>query len=418
MANTKISQLPLWSGTARELRWFVMNNSGETETYKFSGYSAQLIPGTGTSSYRTPDGTASGTNSIAVGNGAGASGTNTISIGNGSIAGTSTIGIGNNLNAITNSSVAIGSALYSNGNFGVMIGNDLAGYTNCVVIGGQSRATGSGGITIGMSNDNNAGVESSILGYNNKISNETYASVLYDLGGSYNNIVASNSFIGFKTTNRNYNSIFGGDSNIIIASGNSNTIIGGVSNTTSGDTSNTFIVNGNSLKSIKTGDVIINSSGNTITGTGTYKQLIGGSGNTISGSYSGVSMINCFGRTATTDNATFVENLHIYRTPSTQVQPVVSGTTFTCDVNNGAKAQFYLTGSSTINITNVRDGQSFMIKTQTNGPITTTWSSTGYTFYFRDEIRNPGNTTIDIWTFEVFGNAIYGSRGHNYGIQL
>lgn len=237
MANTKISALPTWSGTARDLRWFVMNNSGQTETYKFSGYSAQLIPGTGTSSYKTPDGTASGTNSIAIGNGAGASGTGTISIGGGSIAGTNTVGIGNNLNSITNGSVAIGSALYSNGNFNIQIGNDIAAYTNCVVIGGTSRATGDGGITIGISNDNNNGVASSILGYNNQISNKTYASVLYDLGGSYNNLVASNSFIGFKTTNRNYNSIFGGDSNVIIASGNTNTIVGGFNNTISGTTS-------------------------------------------------------------------------------------------------------------------------------------------------------------------------------------
>ena len=40
MANTKISQLPSYTGTAADLRWFVMNNSGETETFKFSGYTS------------------------------------------------------------------------------------------------------------------------------------------------------------------------------------------------------------------------------------------------------------------------------------------------------------------------------------------------------------------------------------------
>ena len=211
----------------------ILNFSGATITSGGTGQAnititaeGGLVNGTGTSSLKQKNGltttpaTASGTNTIAIGNGAGASGTGDISIGTGSVSGGNTIGIGNNLNSIANQSVAIGSALYGNGNLCVMIGNDLAAYTNCVVIGGTSRATGNGGITIGMSNDNNEGVESSILGYNNKISNETYASVLYGLGGSYNNIVASNSFIGFNTTNRNYNSIFGGNSNIIIASGN------------------------------------------------------------------------------------------------------------------------------------------------------------------------------------------------------
>jgi hypothetical protein len=35
-----ISNLPSYTGTAADLRWFVMNNSGETTTYKYSGYSS------------------------------------------------------------------------------------------------------------------------------------------------------------------------------------------------------------------------------------------------------------------------------------------------------------------------------------------------------------------------------------------
>lgn len=51
MANTQISQLPSYTGTAADLRWFVMNNSGETISYKFSGYTSQIIPATGVESY-------------------------------------------------------------------------------------------------------------------------------------------------------------------------------------------------------------------------------------------------------------------------------------------------------------------------------------------------------------------------------
>jgi len=51
MANTKISALPTWSGTARDLRWFVMNNSGQTETFKFSGFTSPFRPSNGTNSF-------------------------------------------------------------------------------------------------------------------------------------------------------------------------------------------------------------------------------------------------------------------------------------------------------------------------------------------------------------------------------
>jgi hypothetical protein len=233
----------------------ILNFSGATITSGGTGQAnititaeGGLVNGTGTSSLKQKNGltttnaTASGTNSIAIGNAAGASGTGTISIGTGSVSGSNTIGIGNNINSIGNAGVGIGSALYANGQFSIQIGNDLAASTGSVVIGATSRATGTNSITIGSSNDQNIGVESSILGYNNQISNRTFASVLYDLGGSYNNIFASNSFIGFRTTNRNYNSILGGDSNIIISSGNSNTIIGGVSNTISGTTSGATLI--------------------------------------------------------------------------------------------------------------------------------------------------------------------------------
>ena len=126
-------------------------------------------------------------------------------------------------------------------------------------------------------------------------------------------------------------------------------------------------------------------------------------------------MLGCSGRTASADNTTYVENLHTYRTPSTQVQPISSGTTFTCNLENGGKSQFYITGTSTINITNVRDGASFMIKTQTDGNYVMTWTATGgYTFVFEGGIKDPGNNVTDIFVFEVFGSVIYGNRRHNY----
>jgi hypothetical protein len=153
---------------------------------------------------------------------------------------------------------------------------------------------------------------------------------------------------------------------------------------------------------------------NDITGTGSYNNIWGGKDNVINNK-TYASMIGCSGRTASASTTTYVENIHAFRTPSTEVQPVLSGTVFTCNLELGGKSQFYITGTSTINITNVRDGASFMIKTQTDGNYVMTWTALdGYTFLFEGGLKDPGNTTIDLFVFEVFGSVIYGSRRHNF----
>jgi hypothetical protein len=390
-----------------------MNNSGETTTYKFSGYTSQFRIGSSGNSiiptYLTPD-KALGIYDFVVGE------SNYISSneGNNAVVG----GKNNRITANSYSLVSGGlnnavSGYYSaligglnnslNGNYSITFGgfsNVISNSTNAFIIGGNNNTYagtnegGGCGIIGGTTNtlSNIAGYGLTILGgYNNRYKNGT------NLGGNLS---------------YSFGTILGGSTNKIEnTTANTNganafpLILGGLSNTISGNDTNP-----------SSGVSIINSFSSTITSS-SGSTILGGNNNTISGK-TDVVMLGTSGRTATRSTSTFVENIHIYRTPSTEVQPISSGTTFTCNLDNGAKAQFYLTGSSTINITNVRDGQSFMIKTQTNGNYTTTWSSTGYTFYFRDEIRNPGNNTIDIWTFEVFGNVIYGSRGHNYSIQL
>lgn len=349
MANTKISQLPIWSGTARDLRWFVMNNSGESETYKFSGYSAQLIPGTGTNSYRTPTQTASGLRSIAIGEGASATGEDSVCIGNigGEQAGFRSVIIGRHFQtAAANRQLILGSGSYTTGDFSMAIGHETAASGGGIAIGSNTtRATGNHSITIGNANERGIGAFSSTIGYGNKIGDAPNFNP-----GSYNNIIASNSII--NPTNNTYN----------------------------------------------------------------YNNIFGGFGNIISGTTSGTTLIGLVNYTQPLESDTvYLNNLQVLRTPSTRVQSVSSGTTFTCNLNNGGKSQFYITGTSTINITNVRDGQSFMIKTQTDGNYVMTWTATGgYTFVFEGGIKDPGNTTTDIFVFEVFGSVIYGSRRHNF----
>jgi hypothetical protein len=121
-------------------------------------------------------------------------------------------------------------------------------------------------------------------------------------------------------------------------------------------------------------------------------------------------MIGVSGLTSVFSATTHLENQHTYGQTTTRVQPVVSGITFTIDADGGGKSQVYITGSSTIDIVNVKDGSSFLIKTQTDGGHTIGWTASGYTFLFAGGTSNPGNNKIDLFRFEVFGSIIYGER--------
>jgi hypothetical protein len=235
-----------------------MNNSGETETYKYSGYSSQLIPGTGTNSFRTPNVTASGTNSIGIG---GFTAPRTLVVsGNDAIGIGSTDGsqplpddmimIGHRTSQQASSHAIVvghGSQIYANG---IMIGNDGASQSESIVIGNDSRGFGYKSINIGQFNNFLTGTESIIIGSGINILN-----------------------VG------DYEMMIGGQSNTMTGTGNHQTLIGGHSNTIGGTTSYSTILGGKD---------------NTITG-GTYQVMLG-----------------CSGRTATTSGATFVENLVVF----------------------------------------------------------------------------------------------------------
>lgn len=323
MSQIKISNLTTYTGSTSDVRWFIMNNGGNTETFKFSGYPAQLIAGTGTDSYRTPNAVASNNSSIAIGNLA-------------NCAGNLSIAVGDDAQANGVLSLAIGYKTRANvGNGQVCIGWDSSAGDSSVIIGGSNIGTGQ---------------ESTIVGYNSEVTR------------------------------------------------NKSNLIGTISQITNGDYQN-----------------ILGSYDSRITSSNNYNNIIGGEGNTISGTTSGTTLIGLRNYVQPTLNdLTYSNNYHALRTYSTKVQTLTSGVTFTFDLNEGGKGQFALTGASTIDITNVRDGQSFMVKTQTNGNYTITWTATGYTFEFEGGIKDPGNTTTDIFVFEVFGTTIYGNRRHNY----
>jgi hypothetical protein len=184
---------------------------------------------------------------------------------------------------------------------------------------------------------------------------------------------------GGSSVNGDHSSIFGGRFNYIFGGNVNNTILGGNGSTLSGTSYGTII---NSL------NTKFESSGST-----EFVSGIGLSGRTI---------------TEPLPLTTYVENLHTFRTISNEVQPEVSGDTFTYNLNSGSIADFVLTGVSTIDITNVRNGANFILKTRTDGGHTITWTSSGYTFLFAGGSDQPGNNKTDLWRFVVIGSVIYG----------
>jgi hypothetical protein len=351
MANVKISALPSYTGSAADLRWFVMNNSGETTTYKYSGYSSPFLSiGTTNKVIQPVEDKAL----LQIGSGntfndySGSNVKNAVAIGDRNkvdgVANTPLLFIGNDLDSQQFGSYAlhIGNSHYASGSYNISVGDN------------SFEMNGSFGLIIGSGNGGSQ-------------QHKQWGSFGFNLGQSCQIQGIDGAFIYGKNhtiSGGQWGGIFGGIGNSMSSSGNYNTIIGGENNSITGGTL--------------------------------------------------VAMVGTSGRTATASATTYVENLHTYRTPSTQVQPISSGTTFTCNLDNGAKSQFYLTGASTINITNVRDGASFMIKTQTDGNYNITWTATGYTFVFEGGLKDPGNNVTDIFVFEVFGSVIYGNRRHNY----
>ena len=343
MANTKISQLPSYTGSASDLRWFVMNNSGQTETFKFSGYTSPLVIG----------GTAN--NNINNYYGTQVVGPTTITSNS-----TQSAIIGGRTNTITNSTV---SYLFTRD-------STITNGAQNVIIAGHNHSI-------------NGGAESGIFGgYAHSMTNPSDSAIL---GGRGNQINAANACCG----------------GVVIMGGQGNTAIN-----TPGTQIGIMAGYNNSVQNTSTSSTIVGGENNLITSS-LNSNILGGNNNTISSKTRSV-MIGTSGRTASASYTTYVENTHAFRTYSTEVQPISSGTTFTCNLDGGGKAQFYLTGATTIDITNVRNGQSFLIKTQTDGGHTITWTATGYTFLFKGGSSNPGNNKIDLFRFDVFGSIIYG----------
>jgi hypothetical protein len=223
MANTKISQLPSYTGTAADIRWFVMNDSGESTTYKFSGYSSQLIPGVGTNSYMTPNQIADGNGSIAIGTSVNANGADSVVIGNSNNipVGYRSVSIGRQPYPSGDNNVIMGSGAYIYGNNNIAIGHETSTNSNCIVLGSNtSRANANWAITLGHQNSRNQSEYTNILGTNNLVGQAPNF-----LGSPYSTVIGSNNIVE-TDSGYNYNAILNGYGNSITGTTSGATLVG------------------------------------------------------------------------------------------------------------------------------------------------------------------------------------------------
>jgi hypothetical protein len=322
MANLKISQLTTYTGTSADLRWFVMNNATESETFKFSGYTSPLKESDGLDSfvnvYDTSSDTAGDNQSIVGGF------NNTILE-----TGPRVSIFGGYDNTITNKGKGYGSVIVGGGGNTINgptdgtgnFGGSIFGSTTCENNGYFGSIVGAIRAYIGVTNNH-----SNIVGGDtNQILNDNSHSFIG--GGLSNTIQVScqkSIILGGRnnTINNQFGIIAGGGQNTagyisaVLAGFNNNaqnqtTIIGGETNTASGAYGGVFGGTGNAVSS-GAYSAIYNSQNSTINSSGTRNALLSTNNSTITGSQQNAVMIGTSGRTATTDYATFVENLVIF----------------------------------------------------------------------------------------------------------
>ena len=243
MANTKISQLPSYTGTAADLRWFVMNNSGETETFKYSGYTSPFKTG-----------------------------------------------------SVDNSATLIGYAASNAGRAGVLVGGSSTSYSNTAnsIVWGEGNYVGTDQqypSAVFERACNSTGSGNLVAGNNSSAS------------GGYSLVVGegcSSSTVWGVSLGRS-NSIDGGSYMSIVA-GNINGIQNSYAAVVFGEQNS---INGSQHSAVLGGKL------NSITSSSPYNAIIGSNNSSITGG-TNVVMIGTSGRTATTDYATFVENLVVF----------------------------------------------------------------------------------------------------------
>jgi hypothetical protein len=314
----------------------------------------------------------------------------------------------------------------------------LGGVNRTIILGSDAASIS---VTTGDNNTIIASTTSTITGSTGSLSNHIYnsnTSNLFLTTGDYNGIIGSNNsnIIGttgarnaisyssgsrISGTTNSSNLIIGGSSNLIDfnGSGTNNIIIGSQSRITGTTTANQHtIVGGSGVWILETtGDYhsAFGNFGGTISGTNTNSQFliggrstnvyngslqgqIGGTASTINGGLNTIG-IGLSGRSITTplSHTTYVENTYTYKTKSFGVVNAgsVSGS-IDVDLSQGTLFYFTITGNTTPNFINWREGQQIQFWVDNDGSHTvpTATISGGGVVYAKAGTLNPTNNEI------------------------
>ena len=400
MANVKISALTTWTGTPRDVRWFIMNNSGNTQTFKYSGYAASITFGVGTNSIASVSGSSAGQTSIAIGVSSSAIAEKDIAIGSGAVtsSGSQNTSIGTNTSAGGNNSVAIGVGSVASNSATVSIGrNSTASGNSAVVLGNSNIASGDNSFSVGEGNTA-SGNRATSFGWNNSASGGYALSFGRLSQASGNGAVAGGNearanaegaiVIGWtinQVTQGQGNTILGGDNNYITATNSKNNSLFGTSNCditgTTGQYSAMIGGYGNDFGNVGSGTTIVGGQFNFIS-TSSFSSLIGSNNSILSGRTRTIGL-GLSGRTPTEDNTTFTENLASFGQSYQGYFDNGSGSTFTINWNNGNTQKMSFTGAGGITCNNTQTGANYrMVINNPNGYTPTSFTAAGRTIKF------------------------------------
>ena len=300
-------------------------------------------------------------------------------------------------------------------------GGTLGGFNNTaigqrsVIIGGNASSTnGTDSGVFSASNGDATGDNSVIIGgaeiaITNCTSSSTLGGANITLSGSNYSVIAGGqyaqitgsstySFVTGGQSNRVYNSTNAasvcGASNEVRATSNFSGIFVGQTNTISGAT-HAAIVGGTNHSNRGNRSVIIAGSGNTITHERSV--ILGGSG-----------------LTSNENDEVLVQNLKISGQTSGDFYDNASGATQTIDWNRGNLQRINLTANTSITLTNLKPGGTYMLYMNNGGTHSiSSVSATGYTFkYETDGLPTITHNSTDLFVFDVFGTDTCYVRYH------
>jgi hypothetical protein len=385
MANKKVSQLSATT-EANDGVWIIMNNSGNTETFRIKR--EDLLSGTTSYAITGNTNTNGGKDFSTIDDVYSAQPNN---ITEGGTIGYFNLGFNNTINQ---NGVVIGRDNVKSGNAveqgGVIVGWGNNSNSDAVVFGRNN--TTSRGLTIGrgitnagtnnfrslaIGNGFSAGSDlNTIFAYQGGFAGHNHAlGHALSLGSHANSLGRQNVSTGANATENDPQNLFG----------SKNTISGGIGNNVLGNRQ-------------------------TISSTGGYNGMFNSPGSVISGTTSGTTLIGLKNFTSPTENdTTYVDNLKVLGQHADTYFNNLSGDTFTIDWNEGNKQKVYMTGNTTLTLTNVREGATYKLAVENGGSFDiTSVSASGYTILCEGgSIPNITNSGKDLCILEVMGTDIY-----------